>query len=272
MFRRAAVCAATWMLSTPFAAAAPCDGLGGKELLACLEGAYPTHHSSVEAQCANEGKGAARWACRRDRYSELGITIDPPVLREAAAPPPAAEQDLGKAVASFMTTAMSVCRSHEPVPLAVHLWVSNPQEVATAQKGAGMVAIGNVSASMGLTDSVESKVYDGIVVKAQASFASKGIDATVTQSLRAVKTSTVHTWSKGSASVLSIKPGNYRLISITIADAIGLACEEKGDLVGVAVATGASGLIEGKVKEKVERKVIRELAANGVVAYVIGPP
>lgn len=67
-------------------------------------------------------------------------------------------------------------------------------------------------------------------------------------------------------------PGTYELISIILADAIGVACQEKGDAVGLVVQAGGSSLLERKVREIVERKTLKALSKKAAKAYFLGVP
>ena len=180
--------------------------------------------------------------------------------------------DALSAASGFLAAAASVCDNHEPAPLALDLWVSNPQEVAAEEKGQLTVAIGNAAAYFGMIDSVDSQVYDTIVARAQASFAANGIDAVVSRERRSLGRSTAHSWSRGNAETVTLPPGNYELISILVTDAISVACQEKGDAIGLVVQAGASSVVVDKVRETAERKILKQLSKNGAEAYILGPP
>lgn len=136
------------------------------------------------------------------------MVIDPPVLRApegADAPRTGADTRPGEepvvealtAASEFLTAASNVCDRHEPMPISLLLWVSNPEDVAVQEKGELKVELGHARAFLGMGDSVDSLAYDGVVAGTQAEFTALGIDATVSRQRRTLGQTVAHSWSQG---------------------------------------------------------------------------
>jgi hypothetical protein len=155
----------------PSASAAPCDGKVAKELRACLASTY-AYTPQIEATCAAQEEGYARWKCRQAEYAARGVGINPPILQNGAPPsetvptpvtdvpiPVAAEplsptlevlDQAGKA----LNSAMDICADHEPTPIDFWAYITNPRAVAVARNGEAWITAGEAAATLGVGEHV----------------------------------------------------------------------------------------------------------------------
>jgi hypothetical protein len=118
-------------------------------------------------------------------------------------------------------------------------------------------------------DSVAEQVYGEVAETLTTRFSDEGVAIAVTQGVYNVSAVRGYVWAKGAKQLAALPAAQRRLLKITVLDSIGAACAEKGDAVGLGIALGAQELIDAKVKETVEKKLSRGMAAEGVAVLLI---